>query len=167
MIQISKISFNGVLMENFVFNDVDDMIKVIHELRDLKVEYTDEEVAEPIEEVVEEVIEEVIEEVVDEEEENTIVSNKMTIEDIVDEFNQSELSPNSKKKYSGAIKRIITWFEFNIQDLFMNNTDLIIESINKKYPNINTQKLYISALMNLYKFYDLTDKYDKVYSMFN
>ena len=157
MIQISKISFNGVTMENFVFNGADDVIKVIHELRDFKVEYTDEEVTEPIEEVVEEVVEE---------EEETILLNKMTIEDIVDKFNQSDLSPNSKKKYIGAIKRMITWFNFDLDNLFMNNTDLIIESINEKYPNINTQKLYISALMNLYKFYDLTDKYDKVYSMF-
>ena len=155
MIQISKISFNGVTMENFVFNDADDVIKVIHELRNLKVVFTEEKVAE-----------EVDEEVFEGEGENTIASSKITIEDIVDKFNQSDLSPNSKKKYTGAIKRMITWFSFDIEDLFMNNTDLIIESINEKYPNINTQKLYISALMNLYKFYDLTDKYDKVYSMF-
>ena len=57
MIQISKILFNGVTMENFVFNDADDVIKLIHELRDVKVEYAEEKVAEPIEEVDEEVFE--------------------------------------------------------------------------------------------------------------
>ena len=92
---------------------------------------------------------------------------EITIEDIKNKFKDSELSQNSKNKYLGAVNRIITWFDYEINDLFKNHTDEIISQINERYNNVNTRKQYISPLLNIYKFYDLKELYETVYNVFN
>ena len=66
--------------------------------------------------------------------------DEITIEDIKKKFDESELSKNSKIKYLGAINRVISWFDYEINDLFKKYTDKIITKINEKYPNANTRK---------------------------
>ena len=65
------------------------------------------------------------------------------------------------------MNRVISWFDYGVNDLFKNHTDEIISQINEKYPNVNTRKQYISSIMNIYKFYNLTDLYEIVYNVFN
>ena len=154
MIQISQISFRDIILKDVVFSDGEDLMKLLKDLGKENIDIQDEELKHTVR----------FEERQDacDEEEKVI-----TIEDIKNKFELSELSHNSKIKYLGAINRIITWFDYEVDDLFENHTDEIISQINEKYPNVNTRKQYISSILNIYKFYDLTELYGKVYNIFN
>lgn len=161
MIKINKIEFSQITMTDIVFDNVNDLVELINSLKIEK-------------EVVEEVVQEMpeLEEITDTEEvaveeiTELVVDISMTMEDITNKFNQSVLAPNSKNKYIGSIRRIISWFDFEVNELFMKKTELVIDTINEKYNNINTRKQYLSAVMNVYKYYNLQTLYQQVYDVF-
>ena len=153
MIQISQISFRDIILKDVVFSDGEDLMKLLKDLGKENIDIQDEELHAP--------------RFVERQDACDDEKKQITIEDIKIKFQESELSHNSKIKYLGAINRIITWFDYEVNDLFENHTDEIISQINEKYPNVNTRKQYISSILNIYKFYDLTELYGKVYNIFN
>ena len=141
MIEIKELHFKSkdITLKNLVFNNIEDLVTLLDIL------------GEDI--VKEKVIEEkVIEEKVDE---------NIEIENITKKLNDTELSPNTKKKYISCITNINTSFDIK------TSTQAILFYLKEKYDNNNTRKLYYSALMYVYKLYNLTEQYDMVYNVFN
>ena len=171
MIAIKKMTLADVEMNDIVFSDVEDAIKFINALRkDVETKETEEknEETKETEETlgniveVEEHVEETLGNIVEVEEtkiieETQVIIEEITISDIEVKFNQSELAEITKKKYFGAIKRIVSWFGLKTDDLFKHKVDNIIESIEFRYPNKNSRNLYLSSVMSIYKFYGITD----------
>ena len=134
MISIKKLIVADIEMNDIVFSDVEDAIKFINALRkdvetEEKVENNKEikEVEETLGNIVE--VEETLGNI-DEVEETQEIIEEITISDIEVKFNQSELAEITKKKYFGAIKRIVSWFGLKVDDLFKHKVDNIINSIN-------------------------------------
>ena len=152
MIQISQITWKDIVLKDVVFSDGEDLMKLLKDLGKENIDIQDEELqtARFIDRQVG----------CDEHEE-------ITIEDIKKKFEDTELSENSKNKYLEAIKRIISWFQYEVNDLFKNHTDEIISQINERYNNVNTRKQNISSILNIYKFYGLTELYEIFYNLFN
>ena len=141
MIEIKELHYEikGITLKNLVFNNIEDLVTLLDIL------------GEDI--VKEKVIEEkVIEEKVDE---------NIEIENITKKLNDTDLSPNTKKKYISCITNINTSFDIK------TSTQAILFYLKEKYDNNNTRKLYYSALMYVYKLYNLTEQYDMVYNVFN
>ena len=153
MIQISKITFKDIILEDIVFSDGKDLMKLLKDLGKENIDIQDEELHAP--------------RFVERQDACDDEKKQITIEDIKIKFQESDLSNNSKVKYLGAINRIISWFDYEIDDLFQNHTDEIISQINERYNNVNTRRQYYSSIMNIYKFYDLTELYGKVYNILN
>ena len=171
MISIKKHTVADIEMNDIVFSDVEDVIKLLNALRkDVETKETEEknEETKETEETlgniveVEENVEETLGNIVEVEE--TKIIEEITISDIEVKFNQSVLAEITKKKYFGAIKRIVSWFGLKVDDLFKHKVDNIIESIEFRYPNKNSRNLYLSSVMSVYKFYGITDLYEKVHS---
>lgn len=91
---------------------------------------------------------------------------EISIHDIEERINVSELSDASKKKYYQAIVRIVGWFDYEVTELFYNRLNEMIEQINTKYPNVNTRKVYFSAIMNIYKLFEMPEHYEYIYETF-
>ena len=162
MISIKKLIVADIEMNDIAFRNVEDAIKLINALRkDVETKESEENTLGNIDEVKENV-----EETKVEVEETQKIIEEITINDIEVKFNQSELAEITKKKYFGAIKRIVSWFGLKVDDLFKHKVDNIIESIEFRYPNKNSRNLYLSSVMSVYKFYGITDLYEKVYSVF-
>ena len=112
MIQISQISFRGIILKDIIFSDGEDLMKLLKDLGKENIDIQDEELQTPRFEERQDGC--------DEHEEITIE------EDIKNKFEDSELSKNSKNKYLGAVNRICGWFQYEVKDLFKNHTDEII-----------------------------------------
>ena len=110
MIQISKITFKDIILEDIVFSDGKDLMKLLKDLGKENIDIQDDE-------LIHTVRFEERQDSRDEEEEK----NEITLEDIKKKFELSDLSHNSKIKYLGAINRVISWFDYEINDLLKNS----------------------------------------------